>query len=399
MAAKVRYAVGLDLGSHWTRCVVCTIENLQLRFRAYAVAPAVGWQKGRIADQEALISSVRQVVADLEKSVGTPIESVVVGMGGGTVEGINSRGLYEFGRPREVVSGDLAYAVELAARLRLEPDRLLLQVFPQDFTIDGRAGYRNPRGTTCSRLEANVHLVTASVHDHATLVNVLHQAHLAVDETVFEPVAAAYACVLQQERARGVALIDIGAQSTDVVIYDGDALRLAASLPICSEHFTKDVAFGLMLPYEDAEQLKQEYGCAILGLTSDHSIIEIPSQGDRPPRETTRRQLSEILEARAEELFYYVRGELVKVGMEQSLLEGVFLTGGGALLNGLPDMAERVLNCQVRNGLPQGIDKWPDELNTASWSVVAGLAMYSARLHLRKNAKRGGPGLLPLLKR
>jgi cell division protein FtsA len=231
------------------------------------------------------------------------------------------------------------------------------------------------------------------------LVNAVHQAHLGVEETIFEPIAAAYSAVLQEDRARGVAVVDVGAHSTDIAVYDGETLLRASSLPISGDHFTRDLAFGLMVQYEDAEMLKREYGCAILGLTSDNSLVEVPSQEGRPPRETSRRQLNEILEARAEELFLYVRHEFAKVGMEQSLLEGIVLTGGGALLNGMCDMAERVINCQARLGLPIGIQDWPENINTAAWATAAGLAMYSAKLKTQKEWKRKVPGIMGLVMR
>jgi cell division protein FtsA len=168
---------------------------------------------------------------------------------------------------------------------------------------------------------------------------------------------------------------------------------------VSADHFTRDVAFGLTVSYEDAEHLKREYGCAILGLTSDSTLIEVPSLEGRASREAPRRLLNEILEARAEELFLYVRNEIAKVGMEQALLEGLVLTGGGALLNGMCDMAERVVNCPTRNGLPIGIDAWPEEINDAAWCVAAGLAMYSAKLKTRKEWKRTAPGIMGLVYR
>jgi cell division protein FtsA len=305
--------------------------------------------------------------------------------------------LYEFGRPREIDPGDLNYAVELASKIRLQEDRVVLQVTPQDFTLDGRAGYRNPRGVVCARLEANVHVISTSAHEHQALINAVHHAHLSVEETIFEPVAAAYASVLADERSRGAAVVDIGAHSTDVVIYDGDALLRASSIPISADHFTRDVAIGLNVTYEDAEQLKRDYGCAVLGLTSEHSLIELPSADGRPPREAPRTHLNDILEARAQELFHFVRAEIAKVGMEQALLEGIILTGGGALLPGMCDVAETTMNCQARNGLPVGIAGLPDEINDAAWCVAAGLSMYSAKLKTRKEWKRTVPGILGLL--
>jgi cell division protein FtsA len=317
---------------------------------------------------------------------------VVVGVGGPNVTGINSRGLYEFGRKRQIENDDLRYAVELAARIRLEENQMVLQVCPQDFTLDGRAGYRNPRSIMCARLEANVHIVTASAQEHQGIVSALHQAHLAVEESTFEAVAGAYAAVLPEDRARGVCLVDIGAQSTNIAIYDGDALLLAATLPVAGDHFTRDISYILKVNYDDAEHLKREYGYAMSGLTSDNSLIEIPSPEGRAPREAARSTIDEILEARAEELLGYVYDEIRRAGMEQSLLEGVVLTGGGALLSGMCDIAERILNCQVRNGLPVGIEDWPEQLDSPVWTTAAGLAMYSGRLKLKTEWKRSVGG-------
>jgi cell division protein FtsA len=395
---NTRFAVGLDVGSARTRCLICVLEEGIVRYLGHAESPAAGWAKGRLSDANALIDSIRSAVSEAEGHAQTSIDSVVVGIGGGTVEGVNARGLYEFGRPREIDPKDLQYAVDRASRVRLHEDRLVLQVAPQDFIVDGRAGFRNPRGT-CSRLEANVHIVTCSAPDHHALVTAVQKASLAVEESIFEPFAAAYAAVLPEERSRGVAVVDIGMQSTDLVVYEGDALLRASSVPVWADHFTRDVAYGLTVSYEDAECLKREYGCAILGLTSDNSLIEVPSPEGRPAREAPRRLLNEILEARAEELFLYVRNELARVGMEQQLLEGVVLTGGGALLNGMCDMAERVVNCPCRNGLAIGIADWPEEINDPSWCVAAGLAMYSGKVKSRKEWKRTAPGFMGLVLR
>jgi cell division protein FtsA len=368
-----------------------------VRFLGAGATPSMGWSKGRISDSLALTECVKRAVSEAESQAGLSVPGVTVGVGGCSVQGMNSRGLYEFGRAREIEPGDLGYAVELASRVRLHEDRVVLHVCPQEFIVDGRAGYRNPKGAMCTRLEANAHVVVGSAHEHATIVTLVHKAHLGVEETVFEPIAAGYACVVQQDRARGVAIVDIGAQSSDMVVYDGDALVLAASLPVGGEHFTRDVAFGLTLTFEDAERLKCECGCAILGLTSDSTLIELPEQEGRPAREASRKMLNSILEARAEDLFDLVRSELNKVGMDQNLLEGIVLTGGGALLNGMCDMAERVLNCQARNGLAIGVAHWPGELDAPEWATAAGLSMYSARLKYHRDTRKRVPGLMGLV--
>jgi cell division protein FtsA len=153
------------------------------------------------------------------------------------------------------------------------------------------------------------------------------------------------------------------------------------------------------IAYEDAESLKQQYGCAMLGLSSGSTIIEVPSPESRGPREAPRSELIEILEARADQMFSFVRAEIQRAGMERSLLEGVILTGGGALLPGMWDMAERKLDCQACHGMAKGIGNWPEELNSPMWATAAGLAMYSAKLKLHQPPQRRAGGLMGLVMR
>lgn len=358
-----------------------------MRFLGYGESPVQAWSKGRITDSDALVNSIRFALHQAEEDANVSLESVLVGVGG-TVAGVNSRGLYEFGRRREIETADLRYAIELAARHRIEDERQVLQICPQDFTLDGRAGYRNPKGILGSRLEANVHIVTFSLAEHHALISAVHQSHLAVEESVFEGIAAAYAAVLPEDRARGVVLIDIGAHSTDVAVYDGDALLLATSIPVGGDHFTRDLSWLFKVSYDYAEGLKREFGSANSADASGSSLVELPTPEGRGIREAPRAQLNEVLEARAEELFDKIYEEILRVGMEQSLLEGAVLTGGGAMLSGMCDVAERILNCQARNGLPTGIEDWPKELDNPLWTTAAGLAMYSGRLKLKREWKR-----------
>ena len=225
----------------------------------------------------------------------------------------------------------------------------------------------------------------------------MQRAHINVEETMFEAVAGAYASVLERDRSRGVAIIDIGSHSTDVVVYDGEAAVLSASVPISGDHFTRDIATMFKISMNDAELLKREHGCARLGLTADNTLIEIPSSEGRPPREASRRELNEVLEARAEELFQKVREKLEAAGLENTLSEGVLLCGGGSLLNGMEDMAEVILDCPARKAIPLGLENWPEELNRADWTTAAGLSLYSAKLKTRMEFKRKAPGLMSMI--
>jgi len=390
--AKYGYAAGLDTGSAWTRVVICALDGGELRYAGHGEAPSMAWNKGRLRDQTALSESIRQAFGQAEARAGVSVDGAVVGVGGTAVESVGASGLYEFGRAREIERGHLEAAVEMAAQL--QSNRYVFQLLPQDFTVDGRAGYRNPVGVRASRLEANVCLMTTTVPEHQCLVDAVQQAQLAVEETIFEGMAAAYAAVLAEERARGVAVVDIGAHSTELIVYDGEACVCACSIPVAGDHFSRDVAWRFTVSLEDAERIKQQYGCAVLGLTADNSLIDVPTPDGRAPREAPRRDLNEVLEARAEEFVFMVREEIAAAGMEQDLMEGENLAGGGVGLNGMCDMAERVLNCQARHGLPVGIADWPDEINDPAWTTAAGLAMYSARLKYRRSAHRGAPGLL-----
>ncbi len=392
-------AAGIDAGSARTRCVVGWLDGARLSLAGYGEAPAAGWARGRIADAAALADSVRAAVAAAERMAGVAVESAVVGVGGPAIQSVVSQGLYPLGRPREVQREDIRRAVEDASQLNLPADRMVLYASAQEFVLDGRAEYHNPVGAVGSRLESYAHVITTSVYEHKALVAAVNQAGVEVEETVYEALAAAYAAVLPADRTEGIAVTDVGLHSTELVVYLGDILAHAATLPVSGDHFTRDVAHGLRVTYEDAGRLKEEYGCAVAGLTADNSLIEIPPAQGRPPREASRRELNLILEARAEELFLFVQRELVQAGLERSLLNGLVLTGGGAALLGMCDVAERVLGCRARNGLAVGIADWPDELNHPAWTTAAGLMMYSARLKYRAARKPPGGWLGRILHR
>ncbi len=398
MAGKRTLAVGLDAGSAYTRAVALELHDSSLRFVAAGEVDSIGWNRGRIQDAGALSACIQGAVQQVEQVGRITVDSLTAGVGS-SVLGFDNRGTYKFARPHQVTAEDLSYAVEQASDVHLETNRCLLHVFPQDFTLDGRAFHRYPKGATCTRIDANVHVLTAGKEEHETLLQAIHNAHFSVEDTVHESVAAAYASILPEERLRGVLLLNIGRDSSEIVVYEGDALLLAKSLAVSGDHMTRDVAYGLTISWSDAERLKREYGCAMLGLTADNSLIELPSAEGRPPREAPRRQLNDILEARAEQLFHFVRKELDAIGKTQGLLEGVLLTGGGAMLAGMCDLAERVLNLPARNGLATGIEDWPDELNNPSWTTAAGLAMYSARIRMRAAPRPKASGLMGLVTR
>jgi cell division protein FtsA len=394
MPHKPILAVGIDPGGARTRCVICVVEDLHLRYLGHADAESRGWVKSRIADQQSISETVLEVVREAERLAEVTVESAVVGIGGITVRGAVSRAGIDLNRPREIQQRDVNRAIDRAANVPLKEDRMVLGLFPQDFIVDNYPGHRDPRKMLGQRLDANALLITGSIQEHNCLIGAINQAHLEVEETVFDPIAAHFAAVLPEERRQGMALVDIGAQSTNVVVFYDESLQLASSLQVSADHFTRDVALGFRINYEDALVAKEEYGCAVSAFTAANSVIEVESGPDREARDLPRRVLNEIIEARARELFEFVRRELQRVGMEQSLVGGVVLTGGGARLNAMCDVAENVLRCQARIGLPAGIQDWPEELMDPSWTVAAGLSMYSARLKVQGELERQSVGLL-----
>ena len=383
-------AVGIDAGSAGTRCVICRLEDGRLRLLGCASIASQGWVKGLIADQNAVAESMLAVLKEAEAQAQVSVETAVVGIGA-TVRGANCRGLHDLGRVRAVEQRDVNRAVERACRVRLPEDTMILQMFPQDFVVDGHPGHRDPRGMMAGQIEANVHLVLTSQREHDCVVTAVNQAHLAVDETVCEALAACYASVLPEERREGVALLNIGAHSSELVVYHGDALLLATSLPISGDHFTRDVARGLCISYDEAAVIKHEFGAAKADTTAENCFVEV---GPREDRDVARRTLNFILESRAVDLFQLVERELARIGMDGALMGGMFLAGGGARLEAMCEIAEEVLKCRVCSAVPIGIEDLPDEMCDPVWTTVAGLAMYSAKLKSQHEIQKQSYGLL-----
>ena len=386
--------VGLDAGSRGTRLVICLLEHERLRLLGCGAARSQGWSKGRIVDQNAVADSVLAALREAESLAGLSIEAAVVGMGGPSARGANGRGVLELGHVREIEQRDVNRVVNRAARVQLQEDQMLLQLFPQDFVVDDHPGHRDPRKMLASRLEIHIHLMTCSLQEHNALVGAVNQSHLEVEESIFEGLAGCYAAVFPDERREGIAVVDIGAESSELAVYYGDSMQLASTVRVCGDHFTRDLAQGLCMSFEDAEIIKLEYGSASAETCPGNVLVEVPTPENREHRHVQRRVVNQILEARSAELFQFVRAELARVGMDRALLGGVFLTGGGAKLPELCDVAERVLQCQARYGLPVGIQDWPEELRDPEWTTAAGLAMYSAKLKVKARVEREAAGWL-----
>ncbi|MDE3196643.1 MAG: cell division protein FtsA [Acidobacteriota bacterium] len=389
-------ATGVDAGSTHTRCMISTVEDERLRFLGYGSVASKGWAKGRIADAQAVTACLHDAVVAAEQMAGVTVETVVAGIGGPMVRGANTRGHWDLNRPREITKNDITKAIGRATRKQLAEDRMILQILPQDFVVDDHPGFHDPRKMVATSLEANVHLVTGSILEHANLVGAVNNAHLSVDETVCESIAACYASVLPEDRKDGVVLLDIGQHSSELVCYYGESAQIVTTLRICGDHFSRDLAHALRLPIEEAAIVKEQFGSAVAAGTADNSVVELQfnEHPGRTVREAPRKLINNILESRAVELFEMVRAELVQVGMHRAITSGIVLSGGGALLAGICEVAERVLDCPARIGLAQGFLGWPEELQCPTWTTAAGLSMYAARLRTQVDVERQAVGVL-----
>jgi cell division protein FtsA len=398
LKGKDKFLVALDAGSTKT-CALAAEVNAEggLVFRALGSAESRGWRKGLIVNLDAAVACIRKAVEEAEQALGAPIERAVVGLGAAQVKGLNSRGgLTISSRPREVTAEEVRRALEVARTVHLPPDCAIVHVIPQDFVLDSQDSIGDPVGMVGARLEVNAHIVSAAAPALANLVASANRAGLVVDETVFEPLAAAEVVLNADERELGVVLADIGGGSTDVVVFRHGALQHSFTLPIGGEHFTNDIAVGLRTPIPDAEKIKRSFGVATQLLAGENTSIEVPSVGDRPSRLVPQRLLAEILEPRAQELLGLLRDELRRMSLDRQIGAGIVLTGGGARLSGLCDVAEDVFDAPARIGLPPKFEGAPDSLQHPGYAALVGLLNFAHRSMLRREAIR--PGFFARLK-
>ncbi len=392
MTKKERHIVALDIGSTKTCALIGELEDGSgVKFAALGAAESKGWRKGQIVNLELAVSSIRRAVEEAETIVGVPVEAALIGVAGAHVRGVNSRGGITVGaRPRDVQRDDVRRAIEAARGVTLPEDREVLHVMPQEFSLDAQDNIRDAIGMVGQRLEANVHIVTASGTATQNVVTAVNRAGVRVDDTVLEPFASAEACLTQDERELGACLLDIGGGTTELIAYSGGVVRHTAAIPVGGDHFTNDLAVGLRTPIPEAEKIKREYAQTFRELLVDDLAIEIASVGDRPPRTVYARMLTDIVGPRAQELLSLIRDELRRGGMESQIPAGIVFTGGGAQLRGLLEMTEKTFNLPVRIACPRGLAGMSEEVSRPEYATAVGLVLYGARTRRAASAKPAG---------
>lgn len=392
-----KLVTAIDVGSAKTCALVTEVTDNGLRYLGHGAAESRGSRKGAIVDLEKAIVSVQRAVEKAEAAAGVPVERALVGIGGGCVRGINSRGGISVGsRAREITRDDVRHAVDKARSIALPPEWQIMHLLPQEFLLDDQNSIRDPAGMLGSRLEVQVHMVTAVSATTQNVVTALNRAGIQVDDTVFEPLAAADCLLKVDERELGVCLADVGAGSTEIIVYHEGVVVHTGVVPVGGDHFTNDVAVGLRTPLTDAEKIKRRFGSAVVTRVPEDNEIEVAAVGDRPSRMMSQRFLAEILEPRAWELFEMIRDNLRQARALELCTAGIVLTGGGARLAHLLDVAETVLRKPVRMGSPSPISKMPPELTTPENSALIGLAVYGHRV--RQGRVNGNHGITARLK-
>ncbi len=393
MARKDEPIVGLDIGSTKVCALVCFLsDGAGLEAGGIGVAESRGWRKGLIVNLDATVMAVKKAVEAAEASAGVPVSAAYVGVGGRHVKGVSARGAATVtDRGRGVTREEIRQAIRAAQGVTLPQDRELLHVLPQEFLLDSQDGIRDPIGMVGSRLEADVHLITASALAWQNVVTAVNRAGVEVPESgiVFEPLASAESCLTADEREQGVALVDLGGGSTGLIVYQQGTVRHTAAIPVGGEHFTNDIAVGLRTPIPEAEKMKRSWGQPE-GLKAEAAALEVPSVGDRPSRVVNAVRLNEIIEPRALELLELIQAELDRARLSGPLAAGVVLAGGGAKLGGFAALAEQYFELPVRTALPGGIVCAEDWLNDPELVTVAGLAVYGKKMRLLRESRNRG---------
>jgi cell division protein FtsA len=378
---RERYVVGLDVGTSNVYAIVGeSLDDGSLDIVGIGTAESRGIKRGVVVNLEAAVDSIKKAIEEAELMAGVEVDSVHLALSGPHVKGFNSRGVIAVaGKNREISRDDVRRAIDAAKAVSLPAGREILHVLPQDFVVDEQDGIGAPVGMTGARLEVNVHVVTGAVTSTQNVVACVNRAGVAVSDTVIEQLGAAEAVVTADEKELGIALVDIGGGTANLAIFERGSLWHTAVIAIGGDHFTNDIAVGLRTPIPEAEKVKRKHGCALSSMVHEDETIEVASVGGRRPRLMARRILSEILQPRAEEMFHLVWDEIRRAGYEKCLNSGIVLTGGGAILEGMPEIGEQIFDLPVRRGLPANVGGLTDHVNSPTFATPVGLVLYAHR--------------------
>jgi cell division protein FtsA len=383
--------VGLDIGTAKIMVVVAEVfAGGQLKLVGLGVSASHGLKRGVVVNIDATVQSIQAALKEAELMADCRIARVYTGITGSHIRGINSSGMVAT-KDREVTAADVARVIETAKAINISTDQRLLLVEPQEFVIDGQE-VREPIGMSGIRLEAKIHIVTGAQSAAENIIKCVRRCGLEVDQLMLNPLASSQAVLTEDEKELGVALVDIGAGTTDVAIFAGGAIRHTAVIPIAGDLITSDIAMALRTPTKDAEDIKVESGYAKQLLADPNQQVEVPGLGDRAPRMLSRQALAGVIEPRVEEIFALVQQVIRDSGFEEVLSSGIVLTGGSAVMPGMVELGEDIFLKPVRRGIPKYASALSDMVAQTRSATVMGLIEEArlARVRGNKVAQKAG---------
>jgi cell division protein FtsA len=382
VARRAMHIAGLDIGSSKVSCFIAELDEFFTpRVIGYGMHASHGMKRGVIVDMDQTETAIREAVHQAEEAAGVSIQSVYVGLGGTHIRSHMTDGLVVLGQ-NEITDADLFKVIDVACAKQLEGDRQIIHALATNYVLDDQTDIRDPRGMTGSRLESEVHIISAAKSAVRNVVRCVERCNLHIDEIVVEPLASAVSTLIPDEKELGVCMVDIGGGTCDLAVYDEGFLLYTSVIPIGGNHITSDIARGLSTPLHHAERIKNLYGCAMASLVEGDDVIDIPHVGedeDTMSGHITRSQLAGIIQPRCEELLEMVRAQIEKSGFESAVGRRVVLTGGTSQLHGFRNLAEVVLDKSVRVAKPHGLEGLTGLTAVPQFATAAGLVMYGAQ--------------------
>ncbi|HSG98398.1 MAG TPA: cell division protein FtsA, partial [candidate division Zixibacteria bacterium] len=345
MSNEQRILAALDIGATKVRAMVAqAFDDDAVYSLGYADAPSEGIRRGVIVNMDKITRVIAAVVEDAEAQANVRVDSLIVGISGDHIRSIDSQGVINVSRSdNEITASDVERAIDTTRDVAIPPDREIIHVIPQEFTVDNQTGIGAPVGMNGSRLEAHTHIVTCSSASAKNVFRALERCDLALGGLALESFAAAKSALTEEEMDLGVALVDIGGGATEIAVFKNGCIRYSGCVSLGGQNITNDIAIGLRTTVDEAERLKITHGAALASHTRHNEMIEVAASAGRPARSIARSVLATIIEARAEEILSLVGRELRRVGLDDSLAAGVTLIGAGAKLPGIVDLAEQTL--------------------------------------------------------
>lgn len=376
--AKEQYIVGLDVGTDTIRVVQGKLEETgRINIIGAASVPANGLRKGVIVDIDEAVSSISAVLEKLERMTGVPVSHANVSVGGNHISCMDSKGVIAVSRADgEISENDVIRVIDASQAVSIPPNREVIHVIPKTFTLDGQAGIKDPIGMTGIRLEVETIIIHGALPFLKNLNKAITQAGLEVDQLVLSPLAAGQSVLNKRQKELGVALIDLGAGTTSLAVYEENNLLHTSIIPIGSMHITNDIAIGLRCTIDTAEQVKLQYGQASPALVDKLAEIDMSRIDAEEETRVPQQLVAEMIEARLEEIFDRITAELKRIDRDGKLPAGIVLTGGGAALPGVVEFAKHYLRLPVSIGVPSETDTIIDQVVDPSFATVVGLALW-----------------------